>query len=72
MKSITIKGAGIEAPAIVTGVMRIQEKSDAEVRALFDASLESGIDFFDHADLYGFNHLRFTPNRGGFLMPLLG
>ena len=29
MKSITIKGAGIEAPAIVTGVMRIQEKSDA-------------------------------------------
>lgn len=53
MKNITIKGAGIEAPAIVTGVMRIQEKSDAEVRALFDASLESGIDFFDHADIYG-------------------
>jgi predicted oxidoreductase len=33
--------------------MRIQEKSDAEVRALFDASLDAGITFFDHADIYG-------------------
>nr|WP_269452220.1 aldo/keto reductase [Tessaracoccus coleopterorum] len=47
------EGRGHRGPAIVTGVMRIQEKSDAEVRALFDASLEAGIDFFDHADIYG-------------------
>jgi predicted oxidoreductase len=38
---------------VVTGMMRIQHKTDAEVRALFDASLASGIDFFDHADIYG-------------------
>jgi len=53
LKTITLRGLDREVPAIVTGVMRIQEKSDAEVRALFDASLAAGIDFFDHADIYG-------------------
>ena len=28
-------------------------KTDAEVRELFDASLAAGINFFDHADIYG-------------------
>ena len=53
MKTFTLPGAEITVPAVVTGVMRIQEKSDAEVQALFDASLAAGIDFFDHADIYG-------------------
>lgn len=53
MKTFTLPGTEITVPAVVTGVMRIQEKSDAEVRALFDASLAAGIDFFDHADVYG-------------------
>lgn len=53
MKTFTLPGTDLTVPAIVTGVMRIQEKSDAEVRALFDASLEAGINFFDHADIYG-------------------
>jgi predicted oxidoreductase len=46
-------GTDLVVPAVVSGVMRIQEKSDAEVRALFDASLDAGITFFDHADIYG-------------------
>lgn len=53
MKTFPLGGSDLTVPAVVTGMMRIQEKSDAEVRALFDASLEAGIDFFDHADIYG-------------------
>lgn len=53
MKTFQLTGTDITVPAVVTGVMRIQEKTDAEVRALFDASLAAGIDFFDHADIYG-------------------
>ena len=53
MKTFTMPGTDLVVPAVVTGVMRIQEKSDAEVRALYDASLAAGISFFDHADIYG-------------------
>jgi len=53
MKTFVLPGTDLVAPAIVTGMMRIQEKSDAEVRALYEASLAAGIDFFDHAAVYG-------------------
>jgi len=53
VKTFVLPGTEITVPAVVTGVMRIQEKSDAEVRALYDASLAAGINFFDHADIYG-------------------
>lgn len=53
MKTFVLPGTEITVPAVVTGVMRIQEKTDAEVRALYDASLAAGINFFDHADIYG-------------------
>lgn len=53
MKTFTLPGTDLTVPAVVTGVMRIQDKTDAEVRALFDASLASGVAFFDHADIYG-------------------
>ena len=53
MKTFTLGGTDLTVPAVVTGVMRIQDSSDAEVRALFDASLAAGITFFDHADIYG-------------------
>ena len=53
MKTFTMPGTSLVVPAVVTGVMRIQEKSDAEVRELFEASLAAGINFFDHADIYG-------------------
>ena len=33
--------------------MRIQDKTDDEVRALVGAARDVGIDFFDHADVYG-------------------
>ncbi len=53
MKKFVLPGTDITVPAVVTGVMRIPDKSDKEVRELFDVSLAAGIDFFDHADIYG-------------------
>ena len=53
MKTFNLPGTDLTVPAVVTGVMRIQEKTDAEVRELFDASLAAGINFFDHADVFG-------------------
>jgi len=41
------------APAVISGMMRIDSKTDAEIRALYDAARGAGIDFFDHADIYG-------------------
>ena len=53
MKTFTLSGTTMTVPAVIAGMMRIKDKSDAEVRALYDASLDAGIDFFDHADIYG-------------------
>jgi len=41
------------APAVVAGMMRIADRSDDEIRDLYATARESGIDFFDHADIYG-------------------
>ncbi|MGN7965615.1 aldo/keto reductase [Microbacterium sp. 22179] len=41
------------APAVVAGMMRIDDKDDAHIRALYDSARAAGIDFFDHADIYG-------------------
>ncbi|OJU40277.1 MAG: aldo/keto reductase [Microbacterium sp. 69-10] len=51
MKSVPF-GSGT-APAVVAGMMRIPDKTDAEVRELYDTARAAGIDFFDHADIYG-------------------
>lgn len=53
MKTFVLPGTDITVPSVVTGVMRIPDKSDAEVQRLFDVSLAAGINFFDHADIYG-------------------
>lgn len=56
MKTIDFGQTGRRVPSVVAGMMRIADKSDQEIRALYDASRAAGVDFFDHADLYGFNH----------------
>jgi predicted oxidoreductase len=53
MKTFTMPGTDITAPNVVLGLMRIQEKTDEEVRALVGAAIDAGITFVDHADLYG-------------------
>ncbi|MEN0070421.1 MAG: aldo/keto reductase [Propionicimonas sp.] len=53
MKTFTLSGTDLVVPAVVAGMMRIQELPDADVRVLYDTAREAGIDFFDHADIYG-------------------
>jgi predicted oxidoreductase len=53
MKTITLPGTDIVAPNVVLGMMRIADKSDDEVRDLVRAASDAGIDFLDHADVYG-------------------
>ena len=51
MKQIRF-GSG-SAPAVVAGMMRIDGRTDAQIRELYDTARSNGIDFFDHADIYG-------------------
>lgn len=53
MKTVNLAGTNIVAPNVVLGVMRIYEKTDAEIQELYATSREAGIDFFDHAAVYG-------------------
>lgn len=51
--------AGLEAPVsnIILGLMRIADSSDSEIRDLYRAARESGINVIDHANIYGRDHL---------------
>ncbi|WP_449281817.1 aldo/keto reductase [Leucobacter sp.] len=53
MKTFPMPGTDLVVPNVVLGLMRIQEKSDEEVRALVGAARDAGIAFLDHADIYG-------------------
>ena len=53
MKTISLGGTDVAAPNVVLGVMRIQEMTDDAVRELVRTARDAGIDFFDHADIYG-------------------
>lgn len=53
MKRIPFGPDATEAPNVVLGLMRIAQKTDDEVRELVRTARDSGIDFFDHADVYG-------------------
>lgn len=64
MKTFTLPGTGIVAPQVILGLMRIAEKSDEQVRALVNSARDVGIDFFDHADVYG-NELHECERRFG-------
>ncbi|MFC4224452.1 aldo/keto reductase [Lysinibacter cavernae] len=53
MKHFTLPQTDISAPNVVLGLMRIAEKTDDEVRELIHTARDAGIDFVDHADIYG-------------------
>lgn len=53
MKRFTLHGTDIEVPNVVLGAMRIADKTDDEIRTLMRTAREAGIDFVDHADMYG-------------------
>lgn len=53
MKTFTLPGTDLVVPDVVLGLMRIQDKTDDEVRTLVRAARDAGITFLDHADVYG-------------------
>jgi len=53
MRTFTLPGTEIVAPNVVLGLMRIADKTDDEVRELVRTARDAGIDFLDHADVYG-------------------
>ncbi|WP_102159678.1 aldo/keto reductase [Zhihengliuella halotolerans] len=58
MKTFPMPDVALPAPNVVQGLMRIQDKSDDEVRTIVRTARDAGITFFDHADVYG------TPKHG--------
>lgn len=53
MKYIEIKGTGLKLSNVVMGCMRICGQSHKETASLVKAAIEEGVNFFDHADIYG-------------------
>ncbi len=53
MKTYNIPGIDVPASNVVLGLMRIQDKTDDEVRTLVGTALDAGITVMDHADVYG-------------------
>ena len=53
MKRIKVGSVDLEASAVVLGCMRMNALSQKEATAVIETAVENGIDFFDHADIYG-------------------
>ncbi len=53
MQYFNFTGTALNASRIALGCMRISNMSQQEVDALIQESLDAGINFFDHADIYG-------------------
>lgn len=53
MKKISIGNGAFDASEISLGCMRIDGLAQKEAERLMRTALEQGIDFFDHADIYG-------------------
>ena len=59
MKNIKI-GGKFDASAISLGCMRMSALDEIKVDAIVDTALENGINFFDHADIYGGGNAEFV------------
>ncbi len=53
MKTLTLLNSTVEVPNVILGLMRIEPLSNSEIRSLVGAAIDTGITFFDHADVYG-------------------
>lgn len=49
----TVPFGSTTAPALIAGMMRIDSLDDEQIRGLYVTARDAGIDFFDHADIYG-------------------
>lgn len=48
-----ISNINLEVPEIAIGCMRFNERSEKEIKKFVDTALSLGLNFFDHADIYG-------------------
>jgi len=53
MKKTKLGKTGLMVPNIALGIMRIGNKSKEEAKQVIQTALDLGINFFDHADIYG-------------------
>jgi predicted oxidoreductase len=53
MRTLAIPGHGHRPSNVVLGLMRITEMADEDIRTLYGAARDAGINVFDHADIYG-------------------
>ncbi len=53
MKQIKIAKSGLAVSEIGLGCMRISGMTNADISRLVNTALDEGVDFFDHADIYG-------------------
>ena len=53
MNKIQVANSDLNVSEISLGCMRISELTNAEIARLIHTALDEGIDFFDHADVYG-------------------
>jgi predicted oxidoreductase len=56
MKTLTPAQTSLNASNVILGLMRISELDDAAIRSLVGAARDAGINYFDHADVYGGDH----------------
>ncbi|NQX28700.1 aldo/keto reductase [Microbacteriaceae bacterium VKM Ac-2854] len=53
MKIATMPQTTLETSNVILGLMRITDLDDQQIRALIGAARDAGINYFDHADIYG-------------------
>lgn len=53
MKKLALGAGALNASEISLGCMRMADLSPLDARNMIETALEAGIDFFDHADIYG-------------------
>ena len=53
MKNVPIANCDLQASEISLGCMRISEMSSQDISYLIHTALDEGVNFFDHADIYG-------------------
>ena len=57
MKTLRLPQTDLEAGNIILGLMRIPDLDDEEIRTLVGTARDVGVTMFDHADVYGGDHL---------------
>lgn len=53
MKYVAVGGSGLKASAIAVGCMRISALDSSALSQFIHTALDCGVNFFDHADIYG-------------------